>query len=169
MRRALVIIVLVALPLAACSSSGKTDQSTGPTSTLSPNEPTVPGDSAGTPITISAHVLAVDLKAHTLTVDPIAFLTGAAAKAAFQHDNPGAKEGPPNDYYIQNPTKDRVELKFPPEAVVQLVHVKESSDQTHAVTVPQARLVGYQGLTLAPFKITSTSGTVLTLTEVFVP
>jgi len=176
----MILALMVILPMAACSSSGKTAQSattSAPASTLASSvptapatgAPTVPPTAAATPLTISAHVLAVDLKAHTITVDPIAFLTGPAAVAAFKHDNPGAVEGPPNDYYIQNPTKDRVELKFPPDAVVQLVHVKESSDQTHAATVPQSRLVGYHGLTLAPFKITSAAGTVLKVVEVFVP
>jgi hypothetical protein len=164
------------LALAACSSSSKTDTTattSAPTSTLASSVPTAPATAAptavATSLTISAHVLSVGLKAHTITVDPIAFLTGAAAVAAFKHDNPGAQEGPPNDYYIQNPTKDHVLLQFPAEAVVQLVHVKESSDQTHAVTVPQSRLVGYHFLTLAPFKITSAAGSVLKVAEIFVP
>src|SRR4051794_35872885 len=94
--------------LAACSSSGKTDQ--GAARTTSPataklTHPATPPTSPAPPITISAFIVAVNLPGHTITVDPMAFLTGTAAKTAFQHDHPDAREGPPNDYYISDPKK----------------------------------------------------------------
>lgn len=173
MRRAFAISVLPILLVTACSSSAKTDQA-APTTTSTPATAqstlaTAPATSPASPVTISAFVRAVDLKKHTITVDPMAFLTGEAAVTAFQHANPGETEGPPNDYYIQNPQKDRVELKFPPQAIVQLVHVPESSGKTHPVPVPQARLVGYEPLSFAPFVITARAGTVQSVVETYVP
>ena len=108
------------------------------------------------------------MQKHTITVDPMAFLTGAAAKTAFRHDHPDAQEGPPNDYYISDPQKDRVELKLPAAATVRLVHVG-GTDHTQPVAVPQSQLVGYPSLSLRPFEITARAGTVETIVETFVP
>ena len=181
MRRVIIFLVLI-VPLAACSSSAKTAATTTTVATGTPasSSPTAPATGPVTapptappavstpPLAISVFVLGVNLHAHTITVDPIAFLTGAAAKAAFKHDHPGAQEGPPNDYYISNPKVDRVELKFPPTATVRLVQVGGAS-HTQPVAVPQSALVGYPTLSRRPFVITTAAGSVLKLVETFVP
>jgi hypothetical protein len=152
------------LTLVACSSSSKTSTPTPST----PSTPRTPITRPAAPITFSAYIDSVNLPAHTITVDPIAFLTGAQAKAAFKHDHPTAQEGPTNDYYIQNPTKDHDTLTLAPDAVVRVVTVN-GVPHTKPVVVPQSTLAGYQGLTSRPFVITSTNGTVNSVTERFVP
>jgi len=117
---------------------------------------------------LSVFIVSVDLAAHKITVDPMAFLTGQAAKDAFKAANPSAKEGPPNDYYIKNTTKDHDVLPLAPNAVVKLVQVAGNSHTT-PVKVPQSALVGYQSLTIRPFVITGQDGTVNGVTETFVP
>ena len=168
MRRAFVLIGLLVLTPAAsaCSSSSKT-QHPGHDCIRRP-----PGGTYTTtpapPITIGAYILSVDPKARTITVDPMAFLTGTAAKVAYKHDHPGAVEGPPNDYYISNPTKDNVELQLAPNVTVRLVHVG-GTDHTSPVAAPLSSLVGYPSLTTRPFQLKATNGTVNSITEIFVP
>ena len=48
------------------------------------------------------HLKQINVTARTVDFDPIQFLIGQDAIAAFHKDNPGAKDGPPNDYYIVN-------------------------------------------------------------------
>jgi hypothetical protein len=149
------------LSLVGCSSSSKTSTPTSSTPRTLITRPAAP-------VTFSAYIDSVNLPAHTITVDPISFLTGAQAKAAFKHDHPTAQEGPTNDYYIQNPTKDHDALTLAPDAVVRVVTVN-GVPHTKPVVVPQSTLVGYQGLAIRPFVITSTNGTVSSVTERFVP
>jgi hypothetical protein len=163
MRRALLLVTALCLTVAACSSASAPGTTTTPAS-AAPTIVTTPV----APVTISAYIDSVDLTAHTITVDPIAFLTGAAAKAAFKHDHPTAQEGPTNDYYIQNPVKDHVVLKLSPNAVVRLVTVN-GVPHTTPVAVPESKLPSYQSLTIRPFQITSSSGTVTSVVERFVP
>jgi hypothetical protein len=115
----------------------------------------------------SAYILSVDLKAHTITINPMQFLTGAAALKAYRRDNPGAASVP-NDHYTVNTKKDRVVLPLAKDAVVKLVSVG-GTDHTSPVAVGQKRLVGYQSLTTRPFWITIRHGTVIDVEEQFVP
>ena len=87
------------------------------------------------------YIDSVDLNAHTITVDPMSFLTGTAAVNAFKVDHPDAKEGPPNDYYIVNVTKDHNPLPFPATSTVRLVDVG-GTNHNPPVTVAQAKLAG---------------------------
>jgi len=161
MRRGLVLVTLMGLTLVACSTSSKSSTPTPSTARTLITKPAAP-------VTFTAYITSVNLPARTITVDPIAFLTGAKAKAAFKHDHPTAQEGPTNDYYIQNPTKDHVALTLAPDAVVRVVTVN-GVPHTTPVVVPQSKLVGYQGLGIRPFVITSTNGIVSNVTERFVP
>ena len=121
----------------------------------------------------SVYVLAVDLKAHTITVQPVKFLTGAAAVKAYRADHPGSKEGPPNDHYTVVLKKDRAELPLAKKAIVKLVTVNGTA-HTEPVAVAQSKLMGYRGITknldaAAPFWITSDGGVVVLVEEQFVP
>jgi hypothetical protein len=156
-----VLVTLIVLSLASCSSSSKSSTPTPSTVRTMITKPAAP-------VTFTAYIDAVNLPARTITVDPIAFLVGPAAKAAFKHDHPTAQEGPTNDYYIQNPTKDPAELTLAPDAVVRVVTVN-GVPHTTPVVVPQSKLAGYQGLRIRPFVITSTNGIVSNVTERFVP
>jgi len=159
----------------ACSSTSSGKGSTGMLSTVAPpptnaaiaNAPTtVPG--TVTTFEYTAFIDVVDLNAHTITIDPMSFLTGAAAKVAFKRDHPTAQEGPPNDYYIVNPTKEYLALPFSPAAVVRLVSVR-GVPHTNPVKVGEATLVGYRSLTTRPFRISGVNGTVTSVVEIFVP
>lgn len=96
------------------------------------------------------------------------FLTGPAAVTAFKKANPTAVEGPPNDYFIVNPTKDHVVLPLTSTAKVELV-VINGVPHTTPVAVPQAQLATYAQLETAPFWITVANGNVTLVMEQFVP
>ena len=182
MRRALVLITLLGLSLAACSSSSKpaaTTTTTGAPSTTAAPTTTAPTATTAAPVTSapssivtdgrqSAYIDSVDLTAHTITIDPMQYLTGPAAVAAFKKANPSAVEGPPNDYYIVNPTKDHLVVPLPTSAKVELVIIN-GVPHTTPVAVPQAKLATYAQLTRAPFWITVANGKVTLVMEQFVP
>jgi hypothetical protein len=194
--RRLVIITLMCVALGACSSSSKTSApgSTSDTATTAANTaatttantttnttvalPTTSasvgtstspaGSAAGVTRTEWVFIDSVSLAAHTITVDPMSFLTGAAAVTAFKHDNPTAKEGPEDDYYIVNTTKNHDVMALAPNAVVRLVHVA-GQDHTQPVLVPESNLAGYPGLPNRPFHIALRNGTVTSIVEHFTP
>jgi hypothetical protein len=176
MRRGLVLVTVMCLSLVACSTSSN-KPATNTLATVAPpptdtnvaiaNAPTT-GPGTVTTFEYSAFIDSVDLAAHTITIDPMSFLTGAAAKSAFKQANPGAQEGPPNDYYIVNPTKDYDVLPLSPTAVVRLVDV-DGGPHTNPVKVAQSDLVGYRSLTIKPFEISGVNGTVTSVVETFVP
>jgi hypothetical protein len=160
------------LSLVACSSSASKTVEPNPLITVaspptSPAGQLTPANLPGT-FHLSVFIVSVDLAAHTITVDPMAFLTGQPAKDAYKTDHPGAKEGPPNDYYIKNTRKDQNVLPFAAKAVVKLVDVG-GTNHTTPVKVPLTSLVGYQSLTVRPFQISGLNGTVTGVTETFVP
>ena len=173
MRRVLVLVSLVGLVVAGCSSSSKsvgtnTTIATLATPPTSPAGVLTPNNLPGT-FHLSVYIVSVDLTGHTITVDPMAFLTGAAATAAFKQDHPGAGEdAPPNDYYIKNTTKDHDQLPLAANTVVKLVHVG-GTDHTQPLKVALASLPGYPSLTSRPFQISGENGTVTGVTETFVP
>jgi len=159
------------LALVACGSSAAKTEGSNTLATVAspPTNPVLnPSQLPGT-FHLSVFIDSVDLTAHTITVDPMAFLTGQAAKDAYKADHPGAKEdAPPNDYYIKNTTKDHNVLPLAANAVVKLVHVG-GTDHTSPVKVPQSSLVGYQSLSNRPFQISGLDGKVTAVTETFVP
>ena len=171
MRRGLVLVTVMCLSLVACSSSAKTGEPTPLATVASP--PTTPAQGLNPSqlpgsFHLSVYIVSVDLTAHTITIDPMSFLTGQAATDAFKADNPGAKEGPPNDYYIKNTAKDHDVLPLSPTAVVKLVHVG-GTDHTVPKTVPASSLVGYQSLSSRPFVVSGVDGKITGVTETFVP
>ena len=172
MRRLVLATVICSLSLAACGSSASkgVPQNTLVTVASPPTSPSSQISPARFPgqFHLTVFILSVDLTAHKITVDPMSFLTGQAAKDAFTADHPSAKEGPPNDYYIKNTVVDHLELPFAASAVVKLVDVG-GTNHTSPVKVPQSNLVGYHSLTTRPFVITGLDGTVTGVTETFVP
>jgi hypothetical protein len=123
----------------------------------------------------SVFIRAVDLKARTITVEPMQFLTGAAAVKAYRRDHPGNANGsPPNDHYIVKNSQERKVLPLAKGAIVKLVNVG-GTPHTEPVAVPEAKLAGYAGITkdengfAAPFWITIRDGKVAEIDEQFVP
>jgi hypothetical protein len=177
-RAAIVLIVAAGVLGAACSSSAKSSGSTTTTAgatTTAVTTTTASTSAASTSTTIatatkqSVFVLAVDPAKHTVTVDPMEFLTGSAATAAYHKANPQAPPGgPPNDYYIVNPTKDREVMTLDPDVHVRVV---QAGGTVHnpPVSVPLASLANYPTLALHPFWITIERGLVTQIDEQFVP
>jgi hypothetical protein len=128
----------------------------------------LPGNIAAT-IQESAYVVSVDTAARTLTIDPMEFLRGEPANAAYRKANPTAGEDtPPNDYFIVNPTKDRVVLPLDPAFDVELVH---NGDVMHtpAVSVPLAVLARQPDLEFRPFWVTVERGVTTSAVEQYIP
>lgn len=186
MRRAVLFITIVSVSLAACSSSSKpaTPATTTTTASISsttapvassttapaPNTTIPPATTTSIPTVLkeSAYIDSVDLTAHTITIDPMEFLTGQAATTEFHKANPNATGGPDNDYYIVNPTKDHVVLPLEATALVRLVQVN-GVPHTDPLPQTQAQLASYSALTHAPFWITIERGSVTEVIEQFVP
>jgi hypothetical protein len=166
-RRALVLLPLMCLA-AACSSSAKS-AATGTTFARPTTTASAPSTTIATTIKESAYVVAVDPTAHTVTLDPMEFLTGSPANAAFRHDNPGAGiDTPPNDYYIVNPTKDRVVMPLTPDAVV-LLHRTDTGVLPDGKQITPAALGHLADLQFRPFWITIERGAVSEAEEQYVP
>jgi len=163
--RRLDLIAFLPVLAVACGSSSKPAASTTTTTVARATGPTAPSG----PARLSAFVLSVDPTHHTITIDPMQFLTGPAATAAYHKANPHAPAGgPDNDYYIVNPRKDAVVTALSPSAGARVV-------QTHGtvnnppVAVPIASLSSYPNLSQHPFWLTLTNGAVSQVDEQFVP
>jgi hypothetical protein len=125
----LALVAVLALGAGACTAKSPSTGAIGPVPS------TGPGSSAaatGTPTPTNSptpilpdgkspvYLTSIDVAKRTITFDLIEFLTGDAAKKAWQKANPGAGEdGPPNDYFIVNdnpklrtlPVADPVDFK----------------------------------------------------------
>jgi hypothetical protein len=159
------LLCAVAVAVAACSSSGKPASTPSTTPATRPNAVDI---ATGKPGQKSVFVIAADLGRRTITVDPIEFLSGEAAVAEYHKLNPGSAGGVLNDYAIVNSKIDNNVLPLAPNAVLRLVHVR-GKDHTKPVKVPLTALVGYKSLSIRPFWITVTNGTVTEVDEQFVP
>ena len=169
-------LIALACVLAACSSSSKaasaptTSSATASTTTTAPGRApvTVPGNVATT-IKESAYVVSVDPTARTITIDPMEFLIGAAAATEYHKEQPSAPAGgPPDDYLIVNPKKDRVVLPMDPSFDVELVHVGNTS-HTPPVSVSLAQLGREPNLAFRPFWVTVQRGTAVRAEEQYIP
>ena len=162
--RRLGLIAFLPVLAVACSSSSKPAASSTNTTIAAP-----PGSTFVTTSKQSVFVLSVDAGRHTVTVDPMEFLTGSAATAAYHNANPQAPPGgPDNDYYIVNPTKDRVVMTLDPAVTVRVVQANGTTNNP-PVAVPLARLASYPSLSQHPFWLTFERGQVTAIDEQFVP
>jgi hypothetical protein len=158
-----VVLCVLSIALAACSSSGKAATPTIPTN---PNVG-VAINSQGKKGQISAYIVAVNPTAHTITIDPMEFLTGAAAALEYQKINPSGGAGPTNDIAIVNAKIEHDAYTLAPDAVVRIVHTGNTNHST-PVQVSQSSLIGYSQLTSRPFWVTITGKTVTEIDEQFV-
>jgi len=60
----------------------------------------------------------VDAGAGTLRYDVVQFLIGKDAVTAYQQDNPGQTDGPPNDYWVRNVSPQIYQSHVAPNVVV---------------------------------------------------
>ncbi len=181
-------VAAVLLPaVAACgprASSGTGDTSPSPQAGLS-NVDTSP--SAATPSPSTSPILAdgrspvyltgIDVSGRSVTFDLIEFLTGDAAKKAWQKDNPGSgQDGPDNDYYIVN---DNPKLRTLPVAATVSVNVLDmtSGAGTDTKQISFADLPAYlaelkpddRRLSYNPFWLTVQNGQIVKIEEQFIP
>ena len=167
MRRGLVLVPVLCVALAACSSSSK-GSGHGATTTEAPGvaetstTPTIP--KTGTEM---VYVLSVD-PGHSLTVDPIQFLTGQAATDEIKKFNASASHGPANDYVIVNPTLDHLVVPLKADAVIR-VRRRGGTAHTSPRVISQSAFRTYSGLRVRPFSITVTNGSVTAVDEQFIP
>jgi hypothetical protein len=185
MRRTVLLLASLGIVLAACSSSSKPKVATAsrpePTTSATTTQPppTTPTTVAGAPVTLpgniastvqeSAFVVAVDPSARTMTIDPMEFLVGAAATTEFRKANPGAGiDTPPNDYYIVNPTKDRVVLPLDPVFDAELVHTGNTT-HTPAAPVSLAVFARQPDFQYRPFWVTVERGVATRAVEQYIP
>jgi hypothetical protein len=127
----------------------------------------------------AVYLTKIDVGKRTITFDLIEFLTGDAAKKAWQKANPGSGEdGPPNDYFIVNdnpklrtlPVADPVEVK-----VVDQQNVNGTASKTINFADATAYFVSLKPdqsdhrLSWDPFWITVVNGVVTKIEEQFVP
>ena len=163
--RRLALIAFLPVLAVACGSSSKPAASSATTTTASKPKPTrSPG-----PARMAAFVRSVDPAHHTITIDPIQFLTGPAATAAYHKANPKAPPGgPDNDYYIVNAHKDAVITALSPDAGARVVQANGTVNNP-PVAVPIASLSSYPSLSQHPFWVTLTNGAVSEVDEQFVP
>ena len=180
MRRALLLAALVSLSLAACSSSAKSGSPTTTSSAAATTTTTTAAAASTAPTTgvyvstvpdgkHSAYIDSVDLSGQTITIDPMQYLTGQAAVTAFKHDNPTAVEGPPNDYYIVNPTEGpRVAAACGDGDRRARDREQRSAHDAGCGAAGEARDL-LRSSPRAPFWVTTKNGTVTDVMEQFVP
>jgi hypothetical protein len=164
--RRLALIAFLPVLAVACSSSSKPAASS---TTITTGAPTTPPTMSPGPARLAAFVRSVDPAHHTITIDPMQFLTGPAATAAYHKANPHAPPGgPDNDYYIVNPHKDAVITALSPNAGARVVQANGTVNNP-PVAVPIASLSSYPSLSQHPFWLMFTNGAVSEVDEQFVP
>jgi hypothetical protein len=124
----------------------------------------------------AVHLKKIDAVARTVDFDPIQFLVGDKAIAAYRRDNPGATDGPPNDYYIVN-ANPRVYQAWVAGNVVVWDTRSQDGGGTDLKAETLAGLVRYLAahktnngfLAYNPYWLTLTNGEVTTICEQWVP
>jgi hypothetical protein len=179
--------VLVA-GLAGCkAASAGTGQAAGPASSASAGlsdeaSPAASASASAAPVLPDGrspvYLTAIDTTKRTLTFDLIEFLTGDAAKKAWQKANPGSgQDGPDNDYFIVN---DNPKLRTLPVAdPVQLLVLDLSAGGVATKPIAFADAPAYfasvkpdpsvHRLTWTPFWITVKNGQITKMEEQFLP
>ena len=108
-----------------------------PTPVASPTAASSPTASAAAGLEDGRHpvyLTKIDATGRTLTFDLIQFLTGSAARDAYQKDT-GESDGPPNDYYIVNENKRLRTMPVSSDAAAKVL--TEGTPDTHSVTWQQ--------------------------------
>jgi hypothetical protein len=125
-----------------------------------------------------AYLVALDVAARSVSFDVIQFLTGDAAAAAFQEDEPDdPDDSPPNDYWIRNASTRVRTLPIATDATVAVVRLGEPSGAglvpwtledlpahlDRDVEVPAGRLAWN------PYWLTVADGVVVAIEEQYLP
>ena len=188
----LALVAVLALGAGACSAKSGSTGSLGGVSTAPSSAPSDTGSGTGTATATPSpsptpilpdgkspvYLTKIDAGKRTITFDLIEFLTGDAAKQAWQKANPGSTDGPPNDYFIVN---DNPKLRTLPVAdpvqflVVDQEHPSGIADKSISFEGATAYFVALKPdqsdhrLSYDPFWITVSHGVVTKIEEQFLP
>lgn len=192
------VAIVLGLMLSACDgddpamTSASTRSSPGPTettSTTTTTSTTALDDQAcstgqSSPAQFEAesgqyavYLTGVEVAGRRLSFDVIQFLVGDDAARAYHRDVPDDPEGPPNDYYIANESKQVRQAPFGADMRVRLVRLREDSDPdldpgTFAelpAYLAQDEPSDQLALSSNPFWLTVEGGAVTDLCEQYVP
>jgi hypothetical protein len=183
-RRGLLLSALCgALALSACSTgTGSAAPSGAGTATSKPavsRSADAPASSAAPVVstpgkqvlpdgTHDAYLTKVDAAARTVSFDKVEMLTGAAAVKAYQKENPGATDGPPNDYFMVNDNKLVRTLPVSDTVAVAVIDFTKGVTPTASTFAGlPAYLANKDNSTL--FKLTVKSGKITSLTSIYTP
>jgi hypothetical protein len=116
---------------------------------------------------IAAYISAVDVEAHTITVNYIEFLTGDAANAAYQEDT-GSTEPVPDDYYIRDTAQEDVPVDVADDVEVTIIESTDAGAVSNAAaTFADVEAASNGGAT--PFWLTFADGKVTAINAQYVP
>lgn len=125
----------------------------------------------------AVYLTGMDVPRRSLAFDVIRFLRGDEAVLAYHQDFPDDQDGPPNDYYIVNDSRQVREAKVRDDVRVRLVRLHEDSDANlggGTFDELPGYLAGYKPpdqpfLSSNPFWLTFENGTVKEICEQYVP
>jgi hypothetical protein len=162
---------------AGCADDDSAEPATT-TAAAAATSTSTPADTPAPPLEDGEHVaflIGIDVDARTLTFDTVRFLTGQEAVDAYHVDFPDDPEGPPNDYYIVDDGLALVTMPVGADVDVQLVRLlEESNPELSEGTFEElpAYLEAYSEegrLSYNPFRLQVDAGTVVGITEQYVP
>lgn len=157
--------------LSGVDASGGASTPAAPTPSATPS-PVLPDGRS------PAYLTSLDVSGRTVTFDLIEFLTGDAAKKAWQKANPGSgQDGPDDDYFIVN---DNPKLRtLPVSASVQILVVDLSGPGVQSKAITWAAAPAYfagikpdtsdHKLAWNPFWLTVQNGQIVKMEEQFLP
>jgi hypothetical protein len=138
-----------------------------------PSSPKPSAGAAGQALPDGTHhgyVSKVDVAKRTLVLDKAELLTGEAARKAYQKENPGSTDGPPNDYFLVNDNPLVRTLPVGAGVTVAVIDVGKGDSVTPSKSTfakLPAFLAVKENSTL--FKLTVKGGKVTALESVYLP
>jgi hypothetical protein len=170
-----VLAIAVALVLASCGGADPTTTTSGSTTTVT--EPSAPA-----PLGDGEHFGFIrDVGPGVLVFDPAELLTGEAAVEAAREDGVvGEGEDLPNDFYIDDPESETVDLPIAGDVVVSLLGFDTSGAIEPTTVTPDALLGlwdgsedadGFYGFVVGelPVRVVIAGGIVATVTQEYLP
>jgi hypothetical protein len=170
------LVVAAASVLAGCGASGggtppASDPPAAPSQAVGdapPGEEPSAGPSGAVDLADDEHpaiIKSIDTAAGTLTFDLVQWLTGEAAKVAFQQANPGETDSPPNDYFVVNNNPRLRTFAVAPDVVV---IVTPGGDPNDTDQIALAEFGGYARRD-ALFWLTIKGGVITRIEQQWVP
>ena len=141
--------------------------------------PACPGFDRSSPATFdaaggryAAHIVEFVATDVPMTFDVIQWLVGDDARRAFQEDNPGETEGPPNDYWVRNESDQTRQARVAEDVEIWLVNLDNDPPTGVAVDPATPEELGSYLEERTPtdiFWLTFDAGAVVDICEQYVP